>query len=341
MILLDEIFVPSRDGPRRIGLYAGDLAAIPSEETVDILVVSAFPGDYATTATSLIGALQRRKGLSVAALAERKAVDLREFSACWLSEEVNQAALGFRRILCFEPAFRGSPPEVVGDVFRSIVPFLSGNPPLKSLAMPVLASGDQGNSPSRMLRSMLEASFHWLGIGLPLECIKIVGFGDNWQLDLYGEVFAEFKSRTATFQPPPPPQRWKYDAFISYSHRDTGIVDHFRMQLTHARPSIRLFVDRLALQPGAAWQQQLFEVIDDCAKVIPFLSPDYLDSKICKEEYNIAYYRHRDSDTGVLVPVYLRSAQLPTYMKVTQWIDCREADVDKIGAAARQAETQL
>ena len=70
------------------------------------LIVSAFPDDYSPTPTSLIGK-RHAVGVNVADLARDKAVDLREFSACWLSRFVHRPDLHFSRILCFEPARKG------------------------------------------------------------------------------------------------------------------------------------------------------------------------------------------------------------------------------------------
>jgi len=339
MQLVDEIQVPYRDCRRSVRLYVGDLANIPTHEAVDLLVVSAFPDDYCPTTTSLIGALYRR-GVSVAALATKKAVDLRQFSSCWLSEEVNQAGANFHRILCFEPACRGSAPEVVGDVFRSIVPFTTGSPPIKTLAMPILASGDQENVASVMLQALLEASIHWLGVGLPLDCIKVVVRGKP-ELDTLRRTFAHVKENASANEPLVRPGTSKYDAFISYSRQNQVDVDLFVTELVQARPGLRLFVDRLELKPGSSWQQELYEAIDECAKVIPFFSPQYMESKVCKEEFNVAFYRHREAEEGVLLPVYLLSAQLPTYMKLAQWIDCREAEPRVIAQAAKEVARQL
>ena len=57
MELLDEIVLQSATGPRTIELLLGDLAALPPEHAVGVLVVSAFPGNYLPTRFSLIGAL--------------------------------------------------------------------------------------------------------------------------------------------------------------------------------------------------------------------------------------------------------------------------------------------
>ena len=143
-----------------------------------VLIVSALPDDYTATRNSLIGKLAG-VGVKVADLAHDKAVDLREFSACWLSRPVERPDLHFSRILCFEPAVKGRAPEVVGDLFRSIVPLTAGDPPIRRIAMPLLAAGDQGESPIVMLEALAEASAHWLENGLALDCVSIV-IGSKW-----------------------------------------------------------------------------------------------------------------------------------------------------------------
>jgi hypothetical protein len=129
MRVLDAIALDSLGRKSRIELCQGDLTSMPKEDNIDLLVVSAFPDDYVPTPLSLIGALAR-KGISVRSLAQNKAVDLRPAFSCWLSNELTPKLPGipYKRILCFEPGVRGRPPEVVGDIFRSLAPFLTGPP---------------------------------------------------------------------------------------------------------------------------------------------------------------------------------------------------------------------
>ncbi|MEM9482056.1 MAG: hypothetical protein AAGA83_00030 [Cyanobacteria bacterium P01_F01_bin.116] len=179
MSFLDVIEVKSNGHTRRIELHQGDLTDLSSDDAVDLLVLSAFPSDYIPSRTSLIGALYN-KGLSVGALAQQKAVDLRKAFSCWLSHEIQPTDQGiqFNRILCFEPHVRGDAPDVVGDIFRALAPFIGGDPPIRTVAMPIVAAGDQGYSIATMLPPLIEAAVHWMGIGIPLETLKIFAYSD-------------------------------------------------------------------------------------------------------------------------------------------------------------------
>jgi hypothetical protein len=328
MELIDTITVRHQGNERFVMLFVGDLASLPEREAVDVLIVSAFPDDYIPTRRSLIGALAR-VGVSVAELAQDKEVDLRRFSSCWLSRPIERPRVHFHRLLCFEPRHRGRAPEVVGDIFRSIVPFTTGSPPISKVAMPLLASGDQGESPEVMLEALADASVHWLSVGLPLDRIKIV-IRDSRDSQSLRETFDRVKRRHADVPTGQQRPSFRFDLFVSYSHKNKAEVDHLVTELQGRRPALRVFVDRLELSAGAAWQQHIFDSLDHSRKVICAYSPDYLVSRVCKEEFNIALFRHREAQDGVLLPLYLYTAELPTYMKLVQYEDVREGDRVKI-----------
>jgi hypothetical protein len=336
--LVDSITVRYQGNERFVMLFVGDLAYIPEQEAVDVLIVSAFPDDYTPTRSSLIGALARR-GVSVAEFARDKEVDLRRFSSCWLSRMIERSDIHFCRVLCFEPRHRGKAPDVVGDIFRSIVPFTTGNPPISQIAMPLVASGDQGESSEVMLEALTDASVHWLSTGLPLDKIKIV-IREATDSQPLRQAFARIKEH-ASGTSEPQQARTSFDVFCSYSHKDKEELDNLVNSLKGQRPGLRIFVDRLEFRPGAAWQQHIFDALDQSRKVICALSPDYLASKVCKEEFNIALFRHREATDGVLFPVYLYTAELPTYMKLLQYDDVREGDRTRIAQAAERLLKQL
>ena len=119
MKILDGLTVFHGSEESRFELYQGDLSSMPPEEAVDVLVVSAFPDDYTPTPGSLIGALAK-KGVSLAGLAEKKAVDLRGNYACWLSEEIMSPDPGIQQ--------RGSPGGSRGYLSRTDI-FIRGCSP--------------------------------------------------------------------------------------------------------------------------------------------------------------------------------------------------------------------
>ena len=366
--------------PRRIELLQGDLTELGADEGFDLLVVSAFPDDYLPTRTSLIGALHR-KGLSVAALAKDKSVDLRDNFSCWLSKPLSPTdpGLRFTRILCFEPSRRGAPPEVVGDIFRALMPILAEAPDINSIALPIVAAGNQGCSVAEMLPPLLDAALGWLEKGLPLDCIKIVTLrdtqaaeaerifnarklayltprpaaatplaGDDFLLgggvDRGGASDGNFRSMDSgiaspdtapapAFETPAEPE---YDVFISYSRKNAHDSEMLEKTLRRLRPEIRIFVDRKNLDVGCAWQIEIFESLDKCRKIVAMLSPEYIASKVCKEEFNIAWLRGREADDDIIYPLYLYSAPLPTYMKYKNFLDCREGDAQRIEEASRR-----
>jgi hypothetical protein len=333
--LLDSIEV--RGGQHKlIELFQGDITALSASETFDLLVVSAFPNDYTPTSSSLIGALYR-KGLSVQSLAGNKEIDLRANFSCWLSKEFTpqDSGLRFRRILCFEPLVRGRPPELVGDIFRALTPILAERPDIKSVALPVVAAGDQGYPVSEMLTPLIEAALNWLEKGLPLDCIKIVTYSDDKAEEAL-RVFSKQKTEYLLSAPTPETRSIGYDVFISYSRVNTPESEIMEQALRESRPGIKIFVDRKEIDIGSAWQPETFETLDRCRKVVAMLSPNYLDSKICKEEFNIAWIRSREMDEDVIFPVYLYTAALPTYMKYRNYFDCREGDRAKIAEASKR-----
>ena len=90
MQLLSQIKIEHPANTAVIQLLQGDLSSIPAEHATDILIMSAFPGNYIALKGSLIDALDE-KGLSVETLSLDKEVDLRSQLNCWLSKPLSPA----------------------------------------------------------------------------------------------------------------------------------------------------------------------------------------------------------------------------------------------------------
>lgn len=360
MRLIAELPVPSRDGPRSIQLFHGDLTAVPAEYASDVLVVSAFHGRYRPTPGTLIRALYE-KGLSVGDLALHKEIDLRKDFACWLSKEIDPPILGipFRRILGFEPEVKGRAPEVVGDIFRALEPFVHGPPHIRSVTLPLVATGRQGYSPATILPPLLEASWNRLSLGHPLTTVRIVAHSEkNAALakklfvpprPLFGPRSARRKNsiwRLVFGQHGPTsnetraaPRDGPYDVFVSYSRVDRQAAKWIAKAL--AQKGLRVFIDDAEIDVGSSWQQAIFDALEGCRATVVLYSPDFTKSKVCKDEFNIAMILRRRKGDQFIHPVLVRDVELPAYMELLNYDDCRVADEQKLRVSAERLAGRL
>ena len=336
MEILDTIEVQRPSGSGSIELLVGDLSEIPGEMAVEALVVSAFPDKYGPTPGTLIAALQKR-GVSVAALARDKEQDLRASNRCWLSGPITRSDLNFRRLLCFEPLYQGlePPATVVGDLFRCLVPLSTAEPWIRSVATPLVATGRQRESPAAMMRSLVDAAVHWMTNGLMLDVFRIVLYSESPRQHIadLADVFRRTAVSALSAIGPQPNQRartFDHDIFISYARADERAVDELERRIWASDKSVRVYRDTRQLDSGSAWQHELFDALDSSRFVLPMYSPEYLASQVCLEELHIGWMRHREEGGNVLLPTLLRSADLPTYMRLIQYTDVRENDPTRI-----------
>ena len=116
-----------------------------ARDACDVLVVSAFPGDYMrfTTAPSVISALADH-GLFVEELAANPEIDLRTTTSCWLSRAMpTRTKIRLRSSALLRACSpRTTAASTVGDIFRALVPFVGPEIGIRDVAMPIVASGN-------------------------------------------------------------------------------------------------------------------------------------------------------------------------------------------------------
>ncbi len=105
-------------------------------------------------------------------------------------------------------------------------------------------------------------------------------------------------------------------AFISYSRIGSEFVDRLEADL-RARGLVA-WVDRRQLEGMFDWRQQINDAIQQFEMMIVVVSPDSLDSKYVKYEYQNAHQLHKR-----IVPVLYKpiSVPLPPELGETQYVD--------------------
>ena len=286
MRTLENIVIDHVSHEKVIEVLRGDLTEAPDGDRFDVLVVSAFPNDYAPTPSSLIGALHRR-GVSVEALSRDREYDLRTGFSCWLSKPIPEdRGLAFDRVLCFEPEDDGqSPADRIDDIFRALAPFLGlPHKPVTSVAMPLLACGDQATPVADMAEPLIRAAAHWMRTS-PLHRVRIVERDEHRAGQLMEEA-ARVKQAILTEQTGP---EKRYDVFLSYCQKNREAADHVVATLKAKAPGIRIFRDVLELVTGSDYRVQLDRAVRESRRFLPLLTPEYVLSKACQDEFNAAW----------------------------------------------------
>jgi hypothetical protein len=206
----------------------------------------------------------------------------------------------------------------------------------RSVAMPLIAAGDQGYDTAQMFESILKAAVSWLRRGMPIDVLKIVAYSSEAAYQAK-QRFIELRdagsaSSTGDVQ---------WDVFLSYSHRDSSAAEHIYRSLTSARHEVRVFYDRPALLPGSSWLMQIAEAIDSARCILALYTPSYWESVPCKDELTAAYIRQLKEQQRLLFPIYYLSAQFPTYFEGIQYADCREGDLNKLSSKCQEVVAML
>jgi len=312
MELISEVRISKN---KSLQLLKGDLTEIPKNHEVDFIVISAFPDDYFPSGTSLVGAFNR-KGLSVESLSNDKELDIRRYSDCWISKEI--CFPNINRILCFEPHDRGNPYSLIAGIFQSLM-LISKQFPIKSIAMPLLLSGDQGYANDMVINELVRTSILWLK-NEPFQVIKIVERNLHKLMLLKSAFEKELEMVESK-------DSLSYDFFISYSRKNSDEIAIIKEKLGDR---FNLFIDTEEVELGANWLDKVNKSLPISKRFIVCVSDTYVTSKICKYEYSFCNLKFINDGGDCVLPIYLHTAELPFEMSIVNYYDAREGNKHKI-----------
>jgi hypothetical protein len=126
------------------------------------------------------------------------------------------------------------------------------------------------------------------------------------------------------------PPAGHYDVFISYSRVDADIArplaDTIReLSADRTGGPWRVFVDTAELRGGDTWYRRIMTAVAGCRCFLALLSPTYLESRMCMEEWDTAVTRQIGERVSLMVPVLAVDCRLPPDMAKTQYHDLRDA----------------
>lgn len=149
-------------GYKTVELFNEDITE--SDLVFDCLIISAFMNDYIPTKTSLIGAIKRNLNLDISQLAKNPLIDLRNKYNIWLSKDLQ--GYNFKYICCVEILGYDASLNYIKQSMHNLFSLLSfafmQEINIKSIAMPILGSGNQGISSENILNNLLKLSKQFL-----------------------------------------------------------------------------------------------------------------------------------------------------------------------------------
>jgi O-acetyl-ADP-ribose deacetylase (regulator of RNase III) len=197
MQLRNTIGIETRLGYRRFELWHGDLTQ--PEAAADVLVVSAFAGDYAPVPGTLLAALHAKWGWDLRASALNPFLDLRQALSIWVSPNLEGGH--FPRLLVAE--IRGaalSLRDVIRNVFVGVAILEARGEPVRSIAMPVLGAGNQKLDPAEVVAVLIPEARQALERSASLERILFVE-RDSSRVAVLDQAIEENLQRARVYLP--------------------------------------------------------------------------------------------------------------------------------------------
>ena len=114
-----------------------------------------------------------------------------------------------------------------------------------------------------------------------------------------------------------------FDVFLSHNSVDKPWVIQLKDDLT--RYGLSVWLDKDEIRPGNLFAEALEDALENCKAIALIISPEAINSGWVKEEYYRALSLSKDKQLLLqLIPVILREAEVPGFVKSRNWIDFRD-----------------
>ena len=231
--------VTSRYGQKELRVCCGDITAL--SEPIDILITSAYYRSYHPAPGTVFHALARC-GISIAQLAQKPAMDLRELCNVWLSREITGAAIPVGRLACVEfmgeQHFAGDPSGAEHALITSIRALFQMldtasiyGIPMQTIALPLLGSGRQSISAELTMIPILNECIAFLQRNEFVKRILFVEYNREKATLICNAAQSSYQLQQHRQQAPVTEVRRQPLVFISYASPDRNIADNLCAKL--------------------------------------------------------------------------------------------------------------
>jgi hypothetical protein len=120
-------------------------------------------------------------------------------------------------------------------------------------------------------------------------------------------------------------QKFDYDVFVSYSHRDGGFAEYLLQNLESS--GLKCFAASKDIGPGASWIESIESALTQSRNILAVLSPGYLASDFAARELDLAFRLRSDRSEVRLIPLLLRDTEIPPNLMRLHYIDFRRRSI--------------
>jgi len=294
-------------------ICVGDATDLTGLQPPDVIAISCFPNDYYPRAGTVVGCLSAR-GINVDELSKVKERDWRLNWQTWISKPINHFGKALR-VACFEHAGSAVASEVVGNVFRSAseLALETSQSGFNVLRVPLLSTGDQGESKALMLEAILEQAYQHLRGGVPIESIQLVLYDKDPSLyELLFQVGKILEGISREWIQSEAAVTDSYDCFISYRRIDLPYVMKLTEAIKGSKPLVKIYRDQHDLTTGGYWKQELIQALQRSRHAICVITDSYIDSVECIDEFHIALCRMRQKNSYLIPLINLNQRDMNT-----------------------------
>ena len=288
---------------QQIRVITGDLTKAP--ETYDVVVCSAFKGNYEPVTNTLIGALLLNRNISVRELAKKPAIDMRGMGG-WISSGLEGT---IRRVACIEllglsESF--SPNNEMIAMLKSafltlrhlLETAVEQGTEIRKIAMPILGTGKQGIDPEYIAVPLLAQSVKMFKTIDTLDSIDFYSLNPEHAGKLAGMLRSMLSGRPGNGP----------TVFISYSSKQQERAHVLRDALV--REGYAVWIAPEGIPAGSNYLCEIPCAISKAGAVVLMLTEDAMSSPWVQREVSSAIGAGKE-----MIPAQLKSFELSTEFK--------------------------